>query len=75
MVLIGAVFTMRHVRFDKTGQMVLYAIMIGFGAFFLRSLAQVLGENGQIPIILAAWAPPIAAICLAIAMLLHLEDG
>ncbi|WP_391482333.1 LPS export ABC transporter permease LptG [Nereida sp. NH-UV-3] len=75
MVLIGAVFTMRHVRFGKTGQMVLYAIMMGFGAFFLRNLAQVLGENGQIPIILAAWAPPIAAICLAIAMLLHLEDG
>ena len=75
MVLIGAVFTMRHVRFEKTGQMVLYAIMMGFGAFFLRNLAQVLGENGQIPIILAAWAPPVAATCLAIAMLLHLEDG
>jgi lipopolysaccharide export system permease protein len=41
----------------------------------LRSFAQVLGENGQIPILVAAWSPPIAAALLALSLLLHLEDG
>jgi lipopolysaccharide export system permease protein len=75
MVLVAAGFTMRHVRFGKIGQMVLYAMMSGFALFFLRNFAQALGESGQIPIVLAAWAPPAAAVMLALGLLLHLEDG
>ncbi|NDW52046.1 LPS export ABC transporter permease LptG [Aliiroseovarius sp. PrR006] len=75
MVLIGAGFTMRHTRFGRTGIMVLFALMMGFGVYFIRNFAQILGENGQIPIVLAAWAPPIAAILLPLGILLHLEDG
>ncbi len=58
MVLVAAGFTMRHARFGKTGSMVLLALLGGFAIFFLRNFAQVLGENGQIPIALAAWTPP-----------------
>lgn len=75
MVLIAAGFTMRHARFGKTGTFVLLAVLSGFAIFFLRNFAQVLGENGQIPILLAAWSPPLVAICLALGLLLHLEDG
>lgn len=75
MVLVGAGFTMRHARFGKTGQMVLFALLCGFFIFFLRNFAQVLGENGQIPIIAAAWTPPVAAVLLSLSLLLHLEDG
>jgi lipopolysaccharide export system permease protein len=75
MVLIAAGFTMRHTRFGKTGVMVLLAILSGFGVFFLRSFAQVLGESGQLPAALVAWAPPTAAIMLAVGLLLHTEDG
>lgn len=75
MVLIAAGFTMRHARAGKTGQMVLLALAGGFLIFFLRSFAQILGENGQIPVVLAAWSPPIAAAFLALGLLLHLEDG
>jgi lipopolysaccharide export system permease protein len=75
MVMVAAGFTMRHARFGKTGQMVLYALLGGFFIFFLRNFAQVLGENGQIPIIVAAWSPPVAAALLALSLLLHLEDG
>ena len=75
MVLIGAVFTMRHQRGGKTGVMVLWAILVSFSLYFIRNFSSILGENGQIPILLAAWAPPLAAIALALGLLLHLEDG
>ena len=75
MVLIAAGFTMRHARFGKTGSMVLLALLGGFLIFFLRNLAQVLGENGQIPVLMAAWIPPVAAALFALGLLLHLEDG
>jgi lipopolysaccharide export system permease protein len=66
---------MRHTRFGKTGVMVLSAILLGFGVFFIRSFAQVLGETGQLPVALVAWTPPVAAILLALGLLLHTEDG
>ncbi|WP_120632957.1 LPS export ABC transporter permease LptG [Ruegeria sp. EL01] len=75
MVLIGAAFTMRHVRFGGTGIAVLTAVLLGFGIYFIRNFAQILGENGQLPIYVAAWAPPFAAILLALGLLLHAEDG
>ncbi|QYK40064.1 MAG: LPS export ABC transporter permease LptG [Paracoccaceae bacterium] len=75
MVLLAAGFTMRHARFGRTGQMVMLAILGGFALFFLRNFAQVLGENGQIPVALAAWSPPLAAVLSALGLLLHLEDG
>jgi lipopolysaccharide export system permease protein len=75
MVLVAAGLTMRNQRGGRTGMAVLTAIMLGFGLYFLRSFAQILGENGQIPAVLSAWAPPAAAICLALGLLLHLEDG
>lgn len=75
MVMIGASFTVRHQRGGRTGLMVLLAIMLSFGTYFLRNFAQILGENGQLPAALAAWAPPLAAIGLALSFLLHKEDG
>lgn len=75
MVLLAAGFTMRHARFGKTGTMVLLALLGGFAIFFLRNFAQVLGDNGQIPVAMAAWVPPGAAVMAAIGLLLHLEDG
>jgi lipopolysaccharide export system permease protein len=75
MVLVGAGFTMRHTRFGRTGAMVLMALGLGFSLYFIRNFAAILGENGQIPIILAAWGPPVAAVLLPAGLLLHLEDG
>lgn len=75
MVLIAAAFTMRHARFGGTGAMVLLALASALGVFFLRAVAQVLGENGQIPVLLAAWAPPAIALMLALALILQREEG
>ena len=75
MVLVAAGFTMRHARSGRTGTMVLLAVLAGSAIFLLRNFAQVLGENGQIPVIAAAWSPPVAALLLALSLVLHLEDG
>ncbi|WP_120501604.1 LPS export ABC transporter permease LptG [Roseovarius sp. EL26] len=75
LVMISAAYTMRHTRLANTGISVLTAIMLGFTLHYIRNFAQILGENGQIPIMLAAWAPPIASVLLAFGILLHKEDG
>lgn len=75
MVLVGAGFTMRHARLGRSGIMVLLALVAGISIFFLRNFAQVLGESGQIPILVAAWTPPVATALLSVSLLLHLEDG
>lgn len=75
MVLLAAVFTMRPPRGRRTGVLVLGAFAAGVGLFFLRNLAQVMGEAGQVPAAAAAFAPPSAAALLALAALLRLEDG
>lgn len=75
MVMIGASFTLRHQRGGRTGLMVMFAIILAFVIYFIRNFAQVLGENGQLPAILAAWAPPLAGIGLSLGFLLHNEDG
>jgi lipopolysaccharide export system permease protein len=48
---------------------------LGLSLFSLRTLAWILGENGQIPVELAAWSPPVIGILGALGLLLHLEDG
>lgn len=75
MVMLGAAFTMRPQRQGRTGQMVLAAILLGFALFFVRNTAIILAENGQVPVLLAAWAPPLASLGIVLGLLLHMEDG
>ena len=75
MVLIGAAFSMRHVRFGGLGYMALGCVTAGFGYFFLSDIANALGASGAVPVEIAAWAPPLSAVLLALGLLLHLEDG
>ncbi len=75
MALIGAGLSMRHTKFRKTSKVVLLTMGLAFGSYVIRNFAQILGENGQIPVLLAAWSPPAAAIMLMIGIVLNLEDG
>ena len=75
MVLIAAAFTMQHIRGRNTGIAVLLAFGAGIGLFFLRNLAQVLGDNGQVLPALAGWTPPLVGGLLAVALILAREDG
>jgi lipopolysaccharide export system permease protein len=75
MMLMATGSSMYHARGGGAGVRALVTILAGFGLFFLRNFAQVLGENGQIPVFLAAWSLPIATTFMALGLLLHLEDG
>ncbi|MEL6424731.1 MAG: LPS export ABC transporter permease LptG [Pseudomonadota bacterium] len=75
MVLLGAAFSMRHARFGRTGIMVLGCVLSGFGLFFISDITQALGSSGAIPVILAAWVPPMTAHLMAMGLLLFFEDG
>ncbi|HLS58686.1 MAG TPA: LPS export ABC transporter permease LptG [Paracoccaceae bacterium] len=75
MVLIGAAFSLRPHRFGQTGIMILLAVLAGFSLYFIRDFATSLGASGAVPLTIAVWAPPVAAILLALGLLLHLEEG
>ncbi|MGR3453332.1 LPS export ABC transporter permease LptG [Pseudooceanicola sp.] len=75
MVLIAAAFTMRHARSGKVGLAVLTSILMGFSLYYVKNFAQILGDNGQIPIWVAAWAPPVASLMLSVGLVLQMEDG
>lgn len=75
LVILAAGFTMRQTRTQIRGLRELLAVITGFGLFFLRNFAQIMGENGQIAPLLVAWIPPLAALGLSLALLLHTEDG
>lgn len=75
MVMIAAAFTMQHIRGRNTGTAVLMAFGAGIALFFLRNLAQVLGDNGQIPPLMAGWTPPLVGALLALGLILKREDG
>ncbi|WP_375258375.1 LPS export ABC transporter permease LptG [Citreimonas sp.] len=75
MVLIGAAFTMRPARGARTGLAVLSAVLLGFGLYYVRNFAQIMGENGQLSPALAAWVPPVASLLLALGLVLQREDG
>jgi lipopolysaccharide export system permease protein len=50
-------------------------VLSGFGYFFLSDIASALGSSDAVPVLIAAWAPPISAVLFALGLLLHLEDG
>jgi lipopolysaccharide export system permease protein len=75
MALIGASFSMRHVRFGGLGFMAFGAVITGFGFYFVSDVSKALGASGAVPPMLGAWAPPMAATLFAVGLLLQTEDG
>lgn len=75
MALLAAGFSMRHSRRGGVAQMIGAGVSAGFALFVLDKITSEFGEAGSLPVGLAAWAPTIAGLLLALALLLHLEDG
>jgi lipopolysaccharide export system permease protein len=75
MLMIGMAFAMRPVRFGNTAVLVLAAILAGFAFYFVTDVAQSFAGARQMPVWVAVWAPPAAVMMLALALILHLEEG
>ncbi|MAR56327.1 MAG: LPS export ABC transporter permease LptG [Rickettsiales bacterium] len=75
MMLIAALFSLRHHRRGGVGKMAVMGILSGFVIYFSSNLVYALGFSGSLPVELAAWTPPLIAAMIGVSMLLHLEDG
>ncbi len=75
MALVAAGFSMRPARRGGAPQMLASGVGCGFALFMVSEIANQFGTSGAVPVILAAWAPALAGLFLALALLLHLEDG
>ena len=75
MALVAAGFSMRQTRRGGVARMVGYGVAAGFSLFTISKVAEEFGQSGALPPVLAAWAPAAAGLMLAVALLLHLEDG
>lgn len=75
MILLAASVSLRPPRFRGTSTLIIVGIFMGFIVFFLSSFLHALGASGQIPIILAAWAPALIAFLFGLTAILNTEDG
>lgn len=75
MILIAAVFSLRHNRRAGILLAVAGGIGTGFVLFFVSDLILALGHTTGIPPVLAAWSPSVASALLGLTVLLHVEDG
>jgi lipopolysaccharide export system permease protein len=75
MCLVAAGFSMRPARRGGVAQMIGGGVSAGFALFTISKIAEEFGQSGALPVVLAAWAPAAAGLMLAIALLLHMEDG
>ncbi len=75
MALLAAGFSMRSSRRGGVARMVGAGVAAGFALFVLDKITGEFGEAGTLPVPLAAWAPTLAGLLLAVSLLLHMEDG
>ena len=75
MALVSAGFSMRTTRRGGIAQMIAGGVAAGFALFVVSKVAEEFGQSGALPPVLAAWAPAGAGLMMAVALLLHLEDG
>ncbi len=75
MALVSAGFSMRPARRGGVAKMIGSGVAAGFVLFVVSKMAEEFGQSGALPVALAAWAPTGAGLMLALALLLHTEDG
>jgi lipopolysaccharide export system permease protein len=75
MSLVSAGFSMRPARRGGVARMIGSGVAAGFALFVVSKVAEEIGQSGALPVVLAAWAPTASGLMLAIALLLHTEDG
>jgi lipopolysaccharide export system permease protein len=75
MILIAAVFSLRLPRRGGVVMLIVVGVVTGFMVYFLTNFISAFGQSGEMPVVLAAWAPAMIALMIGSGLLLHLEDG
>ncbi len=75
MVLLSAVFSLRNPRRGGTLIAIIGAIVAGFLVFVVNDIVTAFGIAETIPVVMAAWTPPIVTLLIGTGLLLHREDG
>ncbi len=75
MALVAAGSSMRPTRRGGVVRMIGGGVSVGFALFVISKIAEEFGQSGALPVTLAAWAPAGSGLMLAVALLLHTEDG
>ena len=75
MTLVSAGFSMRPARRGGVARMIGSGVAAGFALFLVSKIAEEFGQSGALPVALAAWAPAVSGLMLALALILHTEDG
>ena len=75
MVILAAAFSLRMSRRGGIMAVIVAGVSAGSAVFVLGNVATALGANQRLPVVLAAWAIPVAALALANGAILYLEDG
>ncbi len=72
---VAAGFSMRPTRRGGVARVIGGGVAAGFALFLVSKMAEEFGQSGALPVVLAAWAPTASGLMLAVALLLHMEDG
>jgi lipopolysaccharide export system permease protein len=75
MIFVAAVFSLRLPRRGGVVSLIVAGVATGFTVYFLTNLINALGQSGEMPVVLAAWAPAMITLMIGGGLLLHLEDG
>lgn len=75
MVILASVFGLRSTRQGGVLFMIVVGLILGLLLYVINHVVQTLAESGGIPVILAAWGPPIVGLFAGAAALFHFEDG
>jgi len=74
-VVLAATFSLRPMRRGGAAVLLVSGIGTGFLLYFLSDVVYALGVSSKVPVVMAAWGPALITSFLAVAVLLHLEDG
>lgn len=76
MVLAAAVFSLKpNLRSGGALMRIVGAVVAGFVLYFFSKVVYALGLSATLPVVLAAWTPPVVTGLASVGVLFHLEDG
>ena len=75
MIFIAAAFSLRLARLGGAARLIVSSVLTGFVLYFFTDVASALGKSGEVPVVLAAWAPATTALLLGMAYMFNQEDG